>query len=106
MVDPNSADVLHPGKVNSWNIRHKLSKQLRIDLEDHESLHIYDAGSDESSIHFAELDDRKIQQLIDEMDTSEPCKMEIKRLGEYLCKISLDGGHTIPLKLVVMQRMP
>ena len=106
MVDPNSADSLHPGKVNAWNIRHKLSKQLKIDLEDHETIHIYNNGSDDTPIHFSELNDRKIQQLMDEMDTSSACSMEIKRLGEYLCRIGLDGGHSIPLKLVVLQRMP
>ena len=105
MVDPNSADALHPGKVNAWNVRHKLSKQLKIDLEDHEKLHIFDSTG-ETAIHFAELDDRSTQQIIEDMDTSEPCSVEIKRLGEYLCRISLDGGHSIPLKLVVSQRIP
>jgi hypothetical protein len=105
MVDPNSVDALHPGKVNAWNIRDKLSKQLMIDLEDHEQIHIYKHEGD-TPLSVSDLEDRTIQQIVSGMDTSEPCQVEIKQLGEYLCVITLDGGHTVPLKVLVSQRVP
>ena len=60
VVDPNSIDVLFPGKVNAWNIRKKLSKQLKIDLEDHETLHIV---SKEPTNH-SELNDKVTQSIL------------------------------------------
>lgn len=102
VVDPNTTDALHPGHVNASNIREKLGKQLKIDLDERESLHIY---SDTPMIH-AELDENKQQTLMEEFETEGDCDKEIRRLGEYLAKISLPGGYAVPLKLQVLQRVP
>eukprot|EP00980_Cylindrotheca_fusiformis_P006358 scaffold1356_cov123-Cylindrotheca_fusiformis.AAC.39 len=102
VVDPNTTDVLHPGVVNAENLREKLGKQLKIDLEPSEKLHIY---SDTPLLH-SELDENKQQTLVDSFTTDGECDIEIKRLGEYLAKISLPGGYSVPLKFQVLQRVP
>mmetsp|Transcript_7202 Transcript_7202/g.17569 ORF Transcript_7202/g.17569 Transcript_7202/m.17569 type:complete len:280 (+) Transcript_7202:68-907(+) len=120
-VDPNSTDTLHPGVVTSDNIRLKLSKQLKIDLDDSEPIHILrntaaddKRGTAETSnntanpLNFAELDDAKIQVMADELvpvtDTSGKCSVQINRLGEYLAVIGLRGGYAVPLRVLIRQR--
>eukprot|EP00934_Nitzschia_sp_Nitz4_P001466 Nitzschia sp. Nitz4//scaffold44_size153857//84102//84909//NITZ4_002728-RA/size153857-augustus-gene-0.9-mRNA-1//1//CDS//3329552178//1466//frame0 len=102
VVDPNTVDALHPGSVTAYNIRQKLSKQLKIDLEDHETVHIYPLNP----LSHADLDDDKVQSMVDEFEPEAKCEMKIKKLGEYLAKISLDGGFSVPLRFVVQQRVP
>ncbi|CAJ1934443.1 unnamed protein product [Cylindrotheca closterium] len=102
VVDPNTIDALHPGHVNASNIRDKLGKQLKIDLDESDTLHIY---SDTPMPH-AELDDAKLQALVDEFETVGDCNKEVRRLGDYLAKISLPGGYAVPLKFQVLQRVP
>ncbi|KAL3940388.1 MAG: hypothetical protein SGBAC_005064 [Bacillariaceae sp.] len=102
VVDPNTIDALHPGHVNTSNIREKLGKQLKIDLGENDSLHIC---SDTPMIH-AEIDENKQQALVDELETEGDCDKEVRRLGEYLAKISLPGGYAVPLKFQVLQRVP
>jgi len=121
-VDPNSTDTLHPGVVTTDNIRQKLSKQLKIDLDESEPIHILKNASNEESqavgnassatttnpLNFAELDDAKIQAMADElvpaMDASGKCSIQINRLGEYLAVIGLKGGYAVPLRVLVRQR--
>jgi len=88
--------------VTALNIRQKLSKQLKIDLEPHESIHIHPLDA----LSHAELDNSKVQSLVDEFVPEGKCEIKIKRLGEYLAKISLNGGHSVPLRFVVQQRLP
>lgn len=95
-------DALHPGMVTAANIRQKLSKQLKIDLEPNESIHIYPVNP----LSHNELDDDKIQTMIDEFKPEAKCQTQIKRLGDYLAKISLAGGYSVPLRFVVRQRIP
>jgi hypothetical protein len=102
VVDPNSMDALHPGLVTALNIRQKLSKQLKIDLEPDETIHIHPLNS----LSHAELDNNKVQSMVDEFEPEGKCETKIKRLGDYLAKISLDGGHSIPLRIVVQPRLP
>lgn len=103
MVDPNSVDALHPGEVNAKNLRQKLSKQLKIDLEDDESIHI----CSETPIVHNEMNDSKVQTMVDEfVTTGAECHLIIKRLGEYIAKVSIRGGYSVPLKFVVLQRVP
>ena len=102
VVDPNTTDALHPGHVNASNIREKLGKQLKIDLDENDTLHIY---SNTPMAH-AELDDAKLQALVDEIEIEGDCDQEVRRLGEYLAKISLPGGYAVPLKFQVLQRVP
>ena len=121
-VDPNSTDTLHPGVVTTDNIRQKLSKQLKIDLDESEPIHILrNTTSNEngatstaatatttSPLNFAELDDAKIQAMADELvpvtDASGKCSIQINRLGEYLAVIGLKGGYAVPLRVLVRQR--
>ena len=120
MVDPNSTDTLHPGVVTTENLREKLSKQLKIDLNENEAMHIFrndDDNTDSSDsdaiatttttnpINFAEIDEVKIQAMIDDfIPTTDTCPIKINRLGDYLAVIGLKGGYTVPLRFVVRQR--
>uniref|UniRef100_A0A6T6I5P1 Ribosomal protein L9 domain-containing protein n=1 Tax=Craspedostauros australis TaxID=1486917 RepID=A0A6T6I5P1_9STRA len=99
MVDPDSRDALHPGKVNSWQLRKKLGKQLKIDLDENESLHLH-----QTPVNFAELNDRSVNDILEGLDASKPCDVEIKRLGDYVAKISLQGGYSVPLKFSIVRK--
>lgn len=102
VVDPNAVDALHPGMVTAINLRQKLSKQLKIDLERHETIHIYPVNN----LSHAEMDDDKVQNLVDEFQPEGMCEVQIKKLGEYIAKITLEGGYSVPFRFVVMQRIP
>jgi hypothetical protein len=102
VVDPNSADALHPGMVTAYSVRQKLAKQLKIDLEDHEKIHI----CSDTPLVLADLDESKMQTMVDELESEGDCDTKVKRLGEYLAKISLAGGYSVPLRFIVMQRVP
>lgn len=125
MVDPNSTDTLHPGVVTTENLREKLSKQLKIDLDENEAMHIFRNDDDDNNntdssdsatnntitttttnpINFAEIDEVKIQAMIDDfIPTTDKCPIKINRLGDYLAVIGLKGGYTVPLRFVVRQR--
>jgi hypothetical protein len=65
-------------------------------------LHIY---SDAPLLN-AEQDENKQQSIVDAFTPEGACEIEIKRLGEYLAKISLPGGFSVPLKVQVIQRVP
>jgi hypothetical protein len=101
VVDPNSVDALN-GKVNCWNIRKKLSKQLKIDLEDHETIHI----CSKEPVQFSELNEKKIEEMLDAVDAEQPCSVDVKRLGEYIASIGLEGGYSVPLKFQIIQKIP
>jgi hypothetical protein len=120
-VDPNSTDTLHPGFVTTNHIRQKLSKQLKIDLDESEPIHILrnenakgvvDANTNASTtsaatttsnpLNFAELDDAKIQTMADELVPVPD--IQINRLGEYLAVIGLKGGYAVPLRVLVLKR--
>ena len=119
MVDPNSTDTLHPGVVTTENLREKLSKQLKIDLDENEAMHIFREDDDNDNtdssdsaaktttnpINFTEIDEVKIQAMIDDfIPTTDKCPIKINRLGDYLAVIGLKGGYTVPLRFVVRQR--
>jgi hypothetical protein len=101
VVDRNT-QALHPGKVNAWNVRQKLSVQLNIDLEDHETLHIHS----KTPLFHSELDEKKMEVILDEIDTAEACGIGIKKLGDYVAMITLTGGHVVPLRIAVLPKMP
>jgi hypothetical protein len=87
-------------------LREKLGRQLKIDLDENESIHIVDFGSSQQPLVIAELSDQKIQAMVDEYQPSKdgPCSIQIRRLGEYVAKISLKGGYSVPLRFVVLRR--
>jgi len=122
-VDANSTDTLHPGVVTTDNVREKLSKQLKIDLDDSDLVHILrttakdqnagDAAAATSAtttnpLNFAELDDSKLQVMANELvpvtGSNGKCAIQINRLGEYLAVIGLKGGYAVPLRVLVRQR--
>lgn len=102
VADTNSVDAIHPGIVTALNIRQKLSKQLQIDLEEYETIHIHPL----QSLSHAEMDGDKVQSMVEEFEPKGKCDIKIKRLGDYLAKIILEGGHSVPLRFVVQQRLP
>jgi hypothetical protein len=82
-------------------IRKKISKQLRIDLEPHEKVHLYP----EQVIH-SELTESSLQEIVDTKmgDAETPCTTVVKELGEYVARVSLRGGYMVPLKVEVLKR--
>ncbi|KAL9179482.1 hypothetical protein ACHAXT_008772 [Thalassiosira profunda] len=65
-VDPNMPTQTHPGHVTARNLRDKLSKQLKIDLDDppHETIRI----RNETIVGMDEYDDEMLMKLLREMD--------------------------------------
>jgi len=142
-VDPNQPLMCHPGHVTAQNLREKLSKQLKIDLEEHETIHI----RNEPVVALEEKGEAELMQLIMEMATvnvpvktevevsagedgtdavavegegetnsndsvtatssqekAKDCDTKIKLLGDYVAKITLAGGHVVPLKFNIGRR--
>lgn len=85
--------------VDQKAVRTKLSKQLKIDLEKHERVHLQPAPIVDPEVTAEEL-----EALMEEIETEQDCKIQIRALGIYLAKISLAGGHTVPLKVEVLKR--
>lgn len=63
-VDPNQPIMCHPGHVSAENLREKLSKQLKIDLEENETIHI----RNEPTVGLDEKNEAELMQLLREMD--------------------------------------
>lgn len=63
-VDPNLPTMCHPGFVSAKNVRDKLSNQLKIDLEEHETIQIIK----EPIVGLEDKDERTLMQLIRDMD--------------------------------------
>lgn len=121
-VDLNTPTMCHPGHVSAKHLRQKLSKQLKIDLEPHESIHIMD----EPVVGLEEMDEKELIDLIMSMDeegdkpgpnsnmtveeaTKEgvglnDCNTQLKYLGDYVAKITLAGGYVVPLKFRIERR--
>jgi ribosomal protein L9 len=99
-VDP-ATNVVAPGMVDAKAVRKKLSKQLRIDLELHETVHL----QKEPVLSHTELTDAEEQAIMEGLgDPEEKCQTQIRALGLYLARISLRGGFQIPLKVEVVKR--
>lgn len=95
----STTEATTPGMVDAKAVRKKLSKQLKIDLELHEAVHLRDEPL------VGETSEEEVTRYMQELgDPSEKCKAEIRRLGLYLARISLKGGHSIPLKVEVVKR--
>lgn len=133
-VDRNMPTMCHPGHVSAKNLRDKLSMQLKIDLEEHETVHILN----EPIVGLDEKDGSELMQLIREIeeesameketnsdgdetakngseteetavrdataDQPRDCDTKVKKLGEYLAKITLAGGYVVPLKFRIDKR--
>lgn len=97
-VDPDTQQV-HPGMVDHNAVRSKLSKQLKIDLDEHEKVHLRAVP-----VSFDDLKAEDIDKLLEDMETQEECTVQIRQLGEFIAKISLAGGHSVPLKVRILKR--
>lgn len=104
-VDAASAaadyNAVSPGLVDAKAVRRKLSKQLNIDLEEHEKVHVL-----KEPVNHAELTtERQVEPILQQFGEADVrCTTQIKHLGEYIARISLRGGYSIPLKLEVLKR--
>ena len=87
--------------VDAKAIRQKLSKQLRIDLEPHEKVHLLA----EPLVH-AELTEESTEEMLQGQfgEVSQPCQTQVRQLGEFLARIALKGGFMVPLKVEVVKR--
>ena len=95
---------MHPGMVDAKAVRKKLSKQLKIDLEPHEKVHLIAEPVVHSELTTEQAVEQVMQQHLGTSPTSEPCRTQVRELGEYLARISLKGGFMVPLKVEVMKR--
>jgi hypothetical protein len=95
-VDPES-QKLSPGKVTAKMLRSKISKQLKIDLEDHETIHLLP-----ESVTFEDSTPAMLLAKVEAMDVSEPCNLEIRQVGDFVARITLAGGYPVPLKWTVV----
>jgi hypothetical protein len=85
--------------VNSKILRQKLSKQLMIDLEAHEKIHL------RGEPLISEVTERDVNNIMEELgDRDTPCNIEIRQLGEFIARISLGGGYSIPVRFEVLKR--
>ena len=67
-VDPNQPSMCHPGHITVVNLKEKLSRQLKIDLEEHEKIHI----RDEPVPGLEEKSEVELMELLMEMDSPLP----------------------------------
>jgi hypothetical protein len=98
-VDADTGTV-HPGMVDEKSIRQKLSKQLKIDLDDDEQLHIRETPLETHD----DLTDEVLDDIMSKIDTSASCRVQLKQLGTFVAKITLRGGYSVPLKFTVLKR--
>jgi len=125
--------MISPGTVDAKAVRKKLSKQLLIDLEPEECVHLsgepitsstklsttrqdqdrqIDAASPDTTVVASadDIDDDDdeelmlLKQLFRDVDVSKPCSVQIRQLGEYMARLSLKGGHIVPLRVEVLKR--
>ena len=72
-VDPNQPIMCHPGHVNAQNLRDKLSKHLKIDLEEHETIRI----RNEPIVGLDSKTESELLELIEEIDA--PTVVAVKK---------------------------
>jgi methionine aminopeptidase len=86
--------------VDEKAVRQKLYRQLKIELESHEQLHIMEKPIDSKR----KLSDEAVEALAKKIDTSAPCQVQLRQLGKFVAKITLSGGYTVPLRFEVLKR--
>lgn len=94
---------MNPGYVDAKAIRKKLSFQFKIDLQPHEKVHLH-----KEEVNLDEMKDSQLDEFVNNPevfgDRDVPCTIQIKSLGQYVARISLKGGFSIPLKFEVVKR--
>jgi ribosomal protein L9 len=102
-ADPDTNKVF-PGMVDAKAARKKLSKQLKIDLESHERIHLIPEPVESIS----DLSDEEIESFVAEklahVAKDRPCSAQIRQLGDFVARISLSGGYTVPLRIEILKR--
>lgn len=93
-------NTLHPGMVDQKALRQKIANQLKVDLTDDELVHIHEAPLDSHD----NLTEEVMEEIMDGLDSTKPCEVQIRQLGKYVAKISLAGGYTVPLKFAIEKR--
>jgi len=99
--DPKT-NITYPGMVDHLAVRQKLGKQLKIDLEDHESVQLLNepVGS------ITDLEEVEIQRMIDGLEhKDEPCTVKIQKLGEYVAKIKFKRWLFGPSEINDIEKM-
>jgi hypothetical protein len=81
-------------------VREKLGRQLKIDLSDDELVHIYETPLESHD----NLPEEDLEGIMEGLDSTEPCTVQIRQLGMFVAKLSLAGGYMVPLKFVVVKR--
>lgn len=99
-MDP-ATNTVHPGVVTAQNVKDKLSKQLKIDLDDTEQVHLRESPVLPSH---EEVTEEQVETMMDELSADGDCQVQIRQLGEFIAKLSLEGGYTVPLRFVVLKR--
>eukprot|EP00542_Grammatophora_oceanica_P020513 CAMPEP_0194040600 /NCGR_PEP_ID=MMETSP0009_2-20130614/12566_1 /TAXON_ID=210454 /ORGANISM="Grammatophora oceanica, Strain CCMP 410" /LENGTH=256 /DNA_ID=CAMNT_0038683785 /DNA_START=12 /DNA_END=782 /DNA_ORIENTATION=+ len=103
VTDPVTG-MTSPGWVDHIHIRRKLSKHLKIDLEDHEMVHL----TPSEVFWDDEMDADELDELLNAQMANVPkdevCTLELRKLGDYMARISLAGGYHVPLKFSIVHR--
>ena len=86
-ADPNMPTMCHPGHVSAKNLCHKLSKQLRIDLEEHETIHI----RNEPIVGMDELDEAQLMALLGELDEDQNVAAKAEASEEVEATVGEEG---------------
>jgi ribosomal protein L9 len=94
---------IHPGIVDAKMVRDKLSKQLKIDLEDHEIVQIHPEIVNHSLLEEEDAVQEELKKM-EPLGEDRKCNVQLKTLGEYLVKIHLRGNQEVGLRLVVLKR--
>jgi hypothetical protein len=95
----DDAGGVHPGVVTAQNIRDKLSKQLMIDLDVSEQVHILPDPLLE------DFNPEQITAMMEAFPIDTPCEVQLKKLGFFFAKLSLAGGYSVPLKFQVIKKV-
>ena len=96
----DSTGAVHPGMVDQRAVRSKLSKQLKIDLDENEKLHLRETPV----VKHEDLKAEELDSILEEISTEEECTVQIKKLGDFVAKITLAGGYVVPLRVTVLKR--
>lgn len=97
-----SSGRIYPGKVTAVNVKSKLSRQLKIVLEDHEKIILHP-----EKINLSEVGDDFESLVSDQslaLEDIPSCATEVTQLGDYYAKIYLRGGFVVPLHVQVLKR--
>merc|ERR1712032_1320387 len=92
---------IYPGTVTANHVKEKLKKQLKIELQENESVHLSYSPVSHANI----TNNKEMKRMLDNNSfEKESVEYEVRNLGEYLVKILLKGNQSVGLKLSVLKR--